>query len=108
VGSIPEPLAALRVHPGQTTRDLKLIMVRSDDNRRLAEAMLDIPGFSRAARQAAQLRRAGACLRLGRRLEALRCAALAVREAPWLLPCNHLLWRRAAFALRRKITPLQP
>lgn len=103
VASIPEPLAAIRVHPGQATRDSALLAVRGEDNRRLAEAMLDIPGFSPAARQAAQLRAAGALFHLGRRGEAFFTAVRAVKESPALVLYNHLLWRRAALWLRRRL-----
>ncbi len=104
VASLPEFLASIRVHAGQTTRDLKLIMVRNEDNHRLALAMLGIPQLSSAAQQAALLRSAGALIRLARHKEAARQVFRAICVAPWLLPVNPLLWRRLGVMLKRRLT----
>ena len=101
VASIQTPLAGIRVHPGQATRDLRLIMVRAEDNRRLAEAMLDIPDLSPASRQAARFRSAQALLRLKRRKEALMQFWRGIWEAPLSLPVNPILWQRLLFEYKR-------
>ncbi len=95
IASIPRPLASIRVHPGQATRDLRLMMVRNKDNLLLSQSMLEIPDLAPSSRQAALLRAAYALLRMGRRASALRALWRAAREAPLLLPVNPLLWRRA-------------
>ena len=92
--SIPEVLTCIRMHPGQATRDAGQRKARITDNHRLAEAMLEIPGMSRAARQAALLRSAGALFGLGRKSEARERILQGTAEAPLLLFCNPLLWRR--------------
>lgn len=99
--SLPKVLTGVRVHPGQATRDLSLLIVRREDNHNLAQAMLGIPGLSRSARQAARLRSAGALYSLGRKKEALGEAWMALREAPLGLFANPLLWRRARVQLKR-------
>ena len=100
--SIRTPLAGIRVHPGQATRDLALLMVRTGDNHRLAEAMLGIPNLSPAARQAARFRSAQALMRLERRKQALIQFWRGVKEAPLLLPFNPILWRRLAMECKRR------
>ena len=101
--SIQTPLAGIRVHPGQATRDLALLMVRTEDNHRLAEAMLGIPDLSPAARQAARFRSAQALMRLGRKKRALAQAWQGVREAPLLLPWNPVLWQRLVMECKRRL-----
>jgi glycosyltransferase involved in cell wall biosynthesis len=101
--SLPARLARIRIHPGQTGRDARQRLTRANDNYRLALAMLDIPGFPPASRQAARLRAAGALLSLGRRREALAQAWAAVAEAPLLLPVNPLLRRRFLLEIRRRL-----
>ena len=101
--SIQTSLAGIRVHPGQATRDLALLMVRTEDNHRLAEAMLGIPDLSPAARQAARFRSAQALLRLGRKKQALAQAWQGVREAPLLLPWNPVLWQRLIMECKRRL-----
>lgn len=92
--SIPELLTCIRMHPGQATQDAAQRKARITDNYRLAEAMLEIPGMSRASCQAALVRSAGALYGLGRKNEALDRLWRGIREAPLLLPCNPLLWSR--------------
>lgn len=101
--SIQAPLAGIRMHPGQATRDLALLKVRTEDNHRLAEAMLDIPDLSPAARQAARFRSAQALMRLGRKKQALAQAWQGVKEAPLLLPWNPILWQRLAMECGRRL-----
>ena len=100
VASIREVLAGIRVHPGQITKDLTLLMVRAKDNYHLSQAMLDIPGLSKAARQAARFRSAGALMRLGDKKQAMEQIWRGICEAPCLLPCNPLLWKRLAHECR--------
>ena len=101
--SIRIPLAGIRVHPGQATRDLALLMVRTEDNHRLAEAMLGIPALSPAARQAARFRSAHALMRLERRKQALIQFWRGIKEAPLLLPFNPILWSRLAMECKRRL-----
>jgi hypothetical protein len=101
--SLSAPLARIRIHPGQTSRDARQGELRARDNYRLALAMLDIPGFPPASRQAARLRAAGALLSLGRRREALSQAWTAAAEAPLLLLVNPLLRRRLLLELKRRL-----
>ena len=101
--SIQAPLAGIRVHPGQATRDLTLLMVRAEDNHRLAEAMLDIPDLSSASRQAACFRSAQALWRLGRKKQALSRLWRGIREAPLLLPWNPVLWQRLIIECKRRL-----
>lgn len=56
VANLPEVLVKIRVHPSQATRDARLKNVRLEDNRRLAERMMGLPGLNPAARQAAAFR----------------------------------------------------
>ncbi len=105
--SIPEALAGIRVHPGQASRDKALAVIRNNDNYRLAEAMLDIPGLGPAARQAARLRSAGALFSLGRRGAALAQGWQGLLEAPLLLPCNPLLWERLGKEFRSVVRSLK-
>lgn len=102
VGSIPEILACIRTHPGQATCDIALIKVRSNDNYKLAQAMLDVSCLNKAARQTARLRSAGALIKLERYSEALKEAFRGVLEAPLLLPVNRLLWSRVLLEWKRK------
>lgn len=92
--SIPESLARIRTHPGQSSRGLALLLVRAKDTWRLTDAMLDIPGLDRAARQLALLRGAKALWRLGQKRFALTRVWRAFCEAPFLPVFNPLLWRR--------------
>lgn len=101
--SIQTPLAGIRVHPGQATRDLALLMVRTEDNHRLSEAMLGIPDLSPAARQAARFRSAHALMRLERRKQALIQLWRGVKEAPLLLPVNPILWSRLVMECKRRL-----
>jgi glycosyltransferase involved in cell wall biosynthesis len=101
--NLPSPLARIRVHPGQASRDGRQRAIRANDNYRLALAMTDIPGLPPASRQAARLRAAGALFSLGRRREALAQARTAAAEAPLLLPVNPLLWRRILLEIRRRL-----
>lgn len=101
--SIQKCLAGIRVHPGQATRSLSLLMVRAEDNHRLAEAMLDIPGLSSASRQAARFRSALALSRLGRKKQAFEQLWRGFREAPLLLPLNPFLWRRLVLECKRRL-----
>ena len=101
--SIRECLAGIRVHPGQITRSLSLLMVRAEDNHRLAEAMLGIPGLCPASRQAARLRGALALWRLGRKRQAFDQLWRGVREAPLMLPLNPVLWRRLVLECKRRL-----
>lgn len=101
--SIPEPLVSLRRHPGQVTRNLALIMVRTADDQRLAEAMLAIPGLSAASRQTALLRSAHALFRLGRKKEALARAWRAFAEAPLRFITNPLLLERLTIEIKRRL-----
>lgn len=103
--SIPEPLASIRVHPGQSTKNIALLMVRAKDNHTLAKAMAEIPGLPASSRQAAGLRAAGASWRLGNRRTAVGEAWQAVCEAPFLLPFNPLLWRRVWRILKKILRP---
>jgi glycosyltransferase involved in cell wall biosynthesis len=103
VASLPAPLARIRVHPAQASRDEGQRRVRARDNYRLALAMTDIPGLPPTSRQAARLRAAGALCSLGRRREALAQARLAVAEAPLLLLVNPLLWRRLLLGFGRRL-----
>jgi glycosyltransferase involved in cell wall biosynthesis len=93
---IDQTLAMVRAHPSQATRDLSLLMVRASDNHRLAEAMLDIPGFASASRQAALVRSALALWRLGRGREALTRAWRAFAEAPLSFFLNPIFYKRLA------------
>ncbi len=94
VASIAAPLARIRVHPGQATRDLRLLVVRSQDDHNLAEAMLAVPGIAPASRQAALFRSAAALARLGRYKEAASRLWRGITEAPLALPVNPILWER--------------
>lgn len=100
---IPESLACIRVHPGRRSGQLALLKVRARDAYRLAGAMLGIPELARAARQAAMVRRARALAALNHPRKAVEEMWRAFAEAPFLLPVNPLVWRRARLErLRRK------
>ncbi len=101
--SLPRVLTGIRVHPGQATRDLSLLMARREDNHKLARAMLGIPALGASTRQAALLRSAGALYSLGRKKEALHEAGAALREAPFGLLFNPLLWQRARLCGSRAV-----
>ena len=103
VASIQTPLAGIRVHPGQATRDLSLLMVRAEDNHHLAEAMLGIPQLSFASRQAACFRSGQALWRLGRKKQAISRIWRGIREAPLLLPWNPVLWQRLLLECKRRL-----
>ena len=107
VANITDFLARIRVHPGQATRDLRLLLTRRADNHRLAELMLHVPGLAPASRQAAFFRSAGALWGLGRRLEALKALWQGIRTAPLYVVVNPILWQRVALQVRRKISPMQ-
>ncbi len=104
MASIGEFLAKIRIHPGQATRSLIFQRARLEDTASTAENMLLIPGLSKAARQAAHLRLAGALWRLGRKSPARQTFCRGVKEAPLLLPCNPLLYRRLFIFLKRRFT----
>ncbi|MDL2279335.1 glycosyltransferase [Desulfovibrio sp. OttesenSCG-928-G11] len=100
--SLPEPLAFIRRHAGQATRDLALLRVRAKDNHRLAVAMLDIPDLAPAPAQAARVRSALALWRLNRKRAALQSLAAAFAAAPLLFFRNPVLWKRLALEWRKK------
>lgn len=100
--SLPRALTGKRLHRGQSSRDLALLLIRAGDLRRLADLMLEIPGISATARQAALFRGAMALWRLGKKKAALEQMGRAFGEAPARMLCNHLLWRLAAQRLRRR------
>lgn len=100
--SIPEPLAFIRRHAGQATRDLALLRVRAKDNHRLAMAMLDIPGLAPASAQAAMVRSALALWRLNRKRAAVQSLVRAFAAAPLLFLRNPVLWKRLALEWRKK------
>ncbi len=102
IASLGEPLAKIRIHPGQATRSLIFQQARLEDAAGTAESMLRIPGLSTAARQAALLRLAGALWRLGRKKTAGRAAWNAIKESPALLPVNPLLLRRLLLTLKKR------
>ncbi|MDR2161827.1 MAG: glycosyltransferase [Desulfovibrio sp.] len=101
--SLAEPLARVRFHPGQASRDARRSKERAGDDHRLALAMLDIPGLPPASRQAARLRAAWALLVLRRNREALAQVLAAVSEAPLLLPVNSLIRQRILLEIRRRL-----
>lgn len=101
--SIPEPLARIRTHPGQTTRDIALMKLRARDNYNLSQAMLFIPCLGKESRQAARFRSAGALIKLGRIGEALTQIWQGIYEAPWLVPFNRLLWSRLLLEYKKRI-----
>ena len=94
VASMNNVLAYIRVHAAQATKSAALLQVRNEDNLRLSEAMLGIPGFSVAAQQAALLRMAGALWCLQKKDQALGCVWKVVRVSPLGLLVNPLLWKR--------------
>lgn len=98
---IPEPLAFIRVHPGQRSGQIALLKVKARDAYRLAGAMLRIPGLKPAVRQAAMVRRARALQSLNHPRKAAEELWRAIKEAPLLLPCNTLIWRRIGLERRR-------
>lgn len=100
--NICEQLARIRAHPGQTTRDIALMRLRAQDNFNLSQAMLDIPGFSREARQTARFRSAGALVKLDQWPRAARELWQGIKEAPLLLPVNRLLWGRLLLDLKKR------
>lgn len=57
VANLPEIHVKIRVHPGQATRDGRLRGLRLDENVRLAERMLGLPGLPERIRQAVLFRR---------------------------------------------------
>lgn len=99
--SIQEPLASVRVHPGQTSKNLSLVLVRGEDNYHLAEAMLDIPGMPKASRQAARMRAAAALVGLGRLGKGFAETGRAIAEDPLRFFINPLLWERLRLDFRR-------
>jgi glycosyltransferase involved in cell wall biosynthesis len=103
--SLAEPLTRIRTHPAQASRNEALSRARAEDDQRLALAMLDLPGFSRDAQQAACLRHAAALLRLRRYGPALQGLLRAMRVRPWLLPLNPLLLERTRMLLREPKKP---
>ncbi|MDL2207666.1 glycosyltransferase [Desulfovibrio sp. OttesenSCG-928-F20] len=105
VASLAESLARIRVHPGQATRDLALLMVRASDNHRLAEAMLQMPGLSAASTQAAYVRSALALWRLGEKKQSLGRIWKAFALRPSLFFRNPMLWQRAAMEWHRRVKP---
>ena len=102
MASLAEPLAKIRMHPGQATRTLIFQRARQEDAAATAAAMQDIPGLSKAALQAARLRLAGALWNLGRKKEALAALWHGITESPLLFPCNPLLLRRLLLMLKRR------
>jgi glycosyltransferase involved in cell wall biosynthesis len=103
--SLAEPLTRIRTHPAQETRNEALSRARAEDDQRLALAMLDIPGISREAQQAACLRSAAALLRLRRYGPACRLLLRAMRIRPWLLPVNKQLLERTRMLLQETKKP---
>ncbi len=108
VANIPEFLARIRVHPGQATRDLNLVLTRRADNYRLTELMLCVPDLAPVSRQAALFRGAGALWGLSRRWEALGVLWRGVMAAPLQLFANPILWRRVTLQVKRRLFPLRP
>lgn len=99
---IPEPLACIRVHPGQQSGQIALLRVRARDAYRLAGAILGIPGLKPVVRQAAMVRRAGALRALHHPRRAAEELWRAFKEAPLLLPFNPLIWHRIGLERRRR------
>lgn len=99
---IPEPLASIRVHPGQRSGQIALLKVRARDAYRLAGAMLGIAELKPAARQAAMVRRARALRSLNHPRKAVEELWRAFREAPLQFPFNPLVWRRFGLERRRR------
>ncbi len=108
VANVSEILAFIRVHPGQATRDLNLMRVRSADNARLARDIRHIPGLSSAAHQATFFREAGAEYRLGNHAKALRLAWQGLCDAPLRLLINPILWKRVSLTIQRRLHPMRP
>jgi glycosyltransferase involved in cell wall biosynthesis len=104
--SLGETLASIRVHPGQATRDLSLLLVRAKDNHRLAEGMLSIPGMAGASRQAAMVRSGLALWRLKKRGAGVYRIWQAVARAPLGFALNPLLWRRLRLSLGKAVKRL--
>ena len=100
--NMQETLARIRTHPGQATRDINLIRLRAQDNYRLSQAMLGIPGLGRESRQAARLRSAGALFKLGDWRRAWPEIWRGISEAPLLLPANKLLWSRLLLEISKR------
>ncbi len=107
VASIGEFLARIRVHPGQATRNLQLLMTRRADNHHLARLMLSVPGLALSSQQAALMRSAGALWGLGHRKEALSACRKAFCLSPLGLAVNPILWRRLLLAMRRRLFPIR-
>ncbi len=105
--SIDEFLARIRVHPGQATRNLQLLMTRRADNHRLARLMLSIPGMAPASRQAAMMRSAGALWGLGQKKEAAAACLRAFALAPPGFFTNPIMWRRILLTVRRRLFPIR-
>lgn len=101
--SISEFLSAVRMHPGQTSRSLARLVMRTEDNHRLATAMLAIPGLAPSSRQAACFRGAAALFRLGRKKEALTLAWKGLRENPLGTIVNPLLHQRLRLEITRRL-----
>ena len=104
--SLGEFLARIRLHPGQATRSLQLLLLRRADDHRLCERLLAVPGLSSAARQAACLRSAAALSGLGHTKMALDRLWKGICVNPLLVPVNPLLWRRLARTARRRLFPM--
>ncbi|MDR0828206.1 MAG: glycosyltransferase [Desulfovibrio sp.] len=92
--SLNEKLVSIRRHGAQSTRDAAMSGARALDNRRISEAILEIPDLGINARQAALLRLALALYGLGEKNPALARIWEAVREKPLAFCFNPLLWRR--------------
>lgn len=101
VASLPQPLASIRVHPAQATKDPAQKKARAEDTLRLAKATLALPGLSRAARQAGLVRLAFAHFALGQKQEGRSALWQAVRLAPLRLFTNPILWERILLERQR-------
>lgn len=106
VASIAQSLAAIRVHPGQATKDKSRLALRREEHLLLVGEIVSLPGISRSSRQAARLRRALILWQLGRRREGCGEAWSAFAESPLLFFVNPLLWRRVVLSARRLLTAM--
>ncbi|MDL2316348.1 glycosyltransferase [Desulfovibrio sp. OttesenSCG-928-A18] len=102
--SIPEPLVMVRLHAGSAANNLAMLVVRTKESFRLAQALQRVPGLGRSARQAALMRASWALMRLGRKRLGFKQLWKAIRTAPLRAPFNPLLWRGlfGAWLLRRR------
>ena len=101
VASLPQPLASIRVHPAQATKDPAQKMARAEDTLRLAKATLALPGLSRAAHQAGLVRLAFAHFALHQNTQGRSILWQALRLAPLQLFTNPILWERIMLERQR-------